>query len=370
MTKSPVSLRSVVLALAGSSLAFTLPVAAQAADPQFATFVPSNDPIEHTIDYSIWTEAMKALVVSMGPSARETAGIPENSLGTRRQYGHDSRYRLEGSMVLFPFFDREIIDSFTIYREDLESVANTLDIQSLSRNEQLAYWINLHNVAIMEQLAKQWPVRQPRDVMVDGVPLDEAKFITVEGVALSPRDIRTKIVYPNWSDPKVIYGFWRGEIGGPALQREAFSAEGVGRLLDAGAIDFVNSLRGTQKRGDTLQVSEAFLEAAPYFFPNFETDLRRHIGKYAGDEVKAILAQTSQIDASISEPAIADIAGGVREPSYQNITSNGFAVDFRIPPSMNRLLVDRQIKNEKLIREGRFGTVTVEANPEGSGEVE
>lgn len=370
MTKSPVRLRSVALALAGSSLAMAIPASAQAADPQFATFVPSDDPIEHTIDYSIWTDAMKALVISMGPSARETAGIPENSLGTRRQYGHDSRYRLEGSMVLFPFFNREIIESFTIYREDLESVAATLDIQSLSRNEQLAYWINLHNVALMEQLANQWPVRQPRDVRIDGVPLDDAKIITVEGVALSLKDIRTKIVYPNWKDPKVMYGFWRGEIGGPALQREAFNAENVGRLLEAGAIDFVNSLRGTQKLGDTLQVSENFLEAAPFYFPDFEADLRRHIDQYAGDEVKAILARTSQIDASISEHDIADIAGGVREPTYQNITSNGLAIDFRIPPSMNRLLVDRQIKNEKLIREGRFGTVIVNANPDEDGEVD
>lgn len=350
------------LTLSAAALALVaIPASAQTApagDPQFATFTPSNTPNNDKIDYSIWDEAMKNLVISMGPSLRQGAGRPDPSFGTRRQYGHVSRYRLEGTRLMFSFLDADIKASFTEYRKDLEATAEKIDIQALSRNEQLAYWINLHNVAMIEQISNAWPVRQPREIEIDGVRLDDAKFITVEGIRMSPRDIREKIVYQNWKNPKVIYGFWRGEIGGPSIQREAYNADNVARLLDKSARDFVNSLRGTQKSGDTLQVSEFFKEAAPFYFPNFEEDVRTHIALYADSETNDILAATTGMEAVINEHDIADLAGGVREPSYQNITSDGVSQSFRIPQSMGRLLAQREQKFQKIIREGRTGTVT------------
>jgi hypothetical protein len=259
---------------------------------------------------------------------------------------------------MFSFLDADVIASFTEYRKDLENTANIVDIQSLSRNEQLAFWINLHNVAMVEQIANAWPIRQPRELVIDGTALDDARFITVEGIKLSPRDIREKIVYRHWKDPMVIYGFWRGEIGGPSLQKEAFNADNVGRLLQRGAVDFVNSLRGTQEMGARLQVSELYKEAAPFFFPNFEKDLRDHITRYADAPTAALLAKTSGADPVIAEHDIADLEGGVREPTYQNITSNGQAVSFRIPQSMAALLRERETKFQEIIRQGRTGTVT------------
>jgi len=361
-------------AVSALAMGIAAPVAAQS-DDQFATFAPAGEPINHRIDYAIWDEAMKNLVISMGPSLRQGAGSAEPGLGSRRIYGHTSRYRLEGSRIMFSFLDAEVISSFGEYRRDLESVADQIDIQSLSRNEQLAYWMNLHNVAMIEQISNNWPVRQPREIKVDGVPLDDAKFITVEGISLSPRDIREKIVFANWRDPRVIYGFWRGEIGGPSIQREAYNADNVARLLDRGARDFVNSLRGTQKRGSTLEVSELFEEVAPFYFRNFETDLRAHLAQFANEDTNEILGSTSRVDASVNEYDIADLAGGVREPTYTNIESDGVSTRFRIPQSMARLLAQREEKFQRIIRQGRTGTVTfsdlrLPGDPDGTGEIE
>ncbi len=363
------------LVIGASALALSVPASAQSGDAGFETFTPSANPNRDKIDYSIWDEAMKNLVVSMGPSLRQGAGRPDPSFGSRRQYGHVSRYRLEGTRVMFSFLNTEVKESFTEYRKDLEATAEKIDIQALSRNEQLAYWINLHNVALIEQIANAWPIRQPREIEIGGVALDDAKFITVEGIALSPRDIREKIVYKHWKDPKVIYGFWRGDIGGPSIQREAFNADNVSRLLDRGARDFVNSLRGTEKSGSKLQVSKVYEEAAPFFFPNFEADLRAHLAEFADEDVRGILSETNRIEASITEYDIADLAGGVREPTYQNITSDGVSTRFRIPQSMARLLAAREQKFQKIIREGRTGTVTfsnikLPGEGEDDGEVE
>jgi hypothetical protein len=359
MTYNPRPL-ALPIVIAGALLAAATPAAADTppADPQLATFAPSDRPASNKIDYSIWDEAMKNIVISMGPSLREGAPRPDPSFGTRRQYGHVSRYRLEGTRVLFSFLDSNVIASFTEYRKDLENTANIVDIQSLNRNEQLAYWINLHNVAMIEQIANAWPIRQPREIMVDGAALDDARFITVEGIKLSLRDIREKIVYRYWRDPVVIYGFWRGEIGGPSLQKEAFSADNVARLLQRGADDFVNSLRGSQEQAGTLQVADLYKESAPFFFPNFEQDVRAHLTRFADQKTRALIEMTTGVDPVISEHDIADLEGGVREPSYQNITSNGQSISFRIPQSMARLLRERETKFQEIIRQGRTGTVT------------
>ncbi len=364
-------IRASLTAIAAAALGVAAPAAAETAQAGYSTFKPSAETNSNTIDYEVWDEAVKKIVISMGPSLRQTAGRAPEGFGTRRVYGHTSRYRLEGNRVTFSFLDKEIIGNLAQYRQDLQAIADKVDLQTLSRNEQLAYWINLHNVALVEKISSEWPIRQPRKQEVDGALIDEAKFITVEGVALSPRDIREKVVYPNWKDPRVIYGFWRGDIGGPSIQREAYTGESVGRLLNRSAAEFVNSLRGTQEQGDTLQVSTLYREVAPFYFPNFEQDVRTHIAQFAGEEVAAILKQTSRTNAVIEEYDIADLAGGLREPTLSNVQDpNGNVQSFRIPRSMTALLAQREEKFRRIIKEGRTGTVTFSELklPDGEGE--
>jgi len=317
-------------------------------DERFAVFAPTSQPIRHKIDYEIFDFALQKIVVSMGPSNRSAPYLPIQPTGTRLKQGPQSRYRLEGSMVGFSFFNREVIDSFTLYREELQAIGDSIPIHTLPRNEQLAYWFNLHNVAMLEKLSLEWPLREPREVMVDGVLLDDARFITVQGVSMSLRDIREKIVFAHWNDPKVIYGFWRGEIGGPALHPAAFSGQNVSSLLDLSAAEFVNALRGTEKRGDKLHVSQLYAEVAPFYFPDFVTDLRAHLQDYAEEEVGVILAATTGAQPSIIETDIADLAGGSRGANYLNGSSTGSRPG--IPPGVVDLMRQRGRKLEVMQR--------------------
>ncbi|WP_394729562.1 DUF547 domain-containing protein [Altererythrobacter sp. GH1-8] len=344
-------------ASAQAEMGGVLTIAAPAVDPAFERFSPSTARIEHHIDYSAWDEAIRYIVFPMGRSLRQVAGRPESGLGTRRQYGHDSRYRLEGNRVMFSFFDDALRASIRDYRAELEATPDLIEFNRIPRNEQLAYWINLHNVALVEKIGESWPVRQPSTIEIDGVLLDEAKFITVSGVKMSPKDIRTQIVFRHWKDPRVIYAFWRGDIGGPSIQRGAFDVENLDRLLDRGASDFINSLRGVQKRDDRLQVSKIYEEAAPFYFKDWEQDLRTHLAQHAETEVQQLLSQTRAVDATIYEADIADLAGGVREPSYSNVTTDGSPQRFRIPQGMAALLREHGTKMERIEREGRTGTV-------------
>jgi hypothetical protein len=330
-----------------------------------AVFAPRPDGRDHRLDYSVWTEALRAYVVSMGPPLRK---MPPGGPAGKRRDGHNSLYRLDGAMVGFDVMNAEIIANIARYRRELEAVADTLDIQALPRNEQLAFWFNLHNVALVEKIAAEWPVYIPRDILVDGVPLDEARFITVRGIALSPRDIREQIVFRHWKNPKAIYGFWRGEIGGPAMQREAFDGRDIGEQLDRTAREFTNSRRGVERRGDTLHVSQFYAEVAPFYFPQFEQDLRAHLANYVEGKVADMLVETEMVKASLYEHDIADLSGG-RPPSL-------FYRGGQLSPQVLKLLGERAQKFEYMRRKDipiytvTFSNIILPGDPPGNIEVE
>lgn len=376
------------------ALALTAPASATAneaapatlAQPavDFARFAPQADSSAVKLDWSLWDRALNWFVLNMGPSLRQMAPKVEPNLGSRFIWGHNSRYRLEGNKIAFDMLEDKQRDSLTEYRVDLERIGSEIDLATLPRNEQLAFWINLHNVAVIEQLALAYPVMSPDKVSPAGfeVPLDDAKFITVAGVAMSPKDIRTRIVYPNWKDPRVIYGFFRGDIGGPSITKNPFTGGNVGQLLGTNASEFVNALRGVDRSGDTLKVSRIYQEARPFFFPDFEADLRAHLVQYAEDEVKTILAETSGVEASIYETDIADLSKGEREPVY-TITEqcerartgeqNCARPDPRFNGAARRYIKERANKIEELIDRGLIGTVIIREvrdQEEESAEVE
>jgi hypothetical protein len=311
----------------------------------------------------------------MGPPLREGARSVEPRLGTRIVHGHQSRFRLEGNRIAFSMLTPDILRALTDYRKDLERVGTELDLARLPRNEQLAFWLNLHNVAVIEALAHQYPLRTPaeRTFGANEAALQDAKLVTVKGVALSPRDIREGIVYPNWRDPKVIYGFWRGEIGGPSIQRLAYTGNNVDVLLSIGAEEFINSLRGVEAWGGKLRVSRIFEEAESFYFED-EQDLRDHLKQYAREDVKDLVQGNRRIAHAPYDEDIADLLFGKGDPAYNVLCSNDvrfvgssnltIGVDFcRFTPSVPdraaiRLMEERSFKLWKAWRRGiRTGMV-------------
>ena len=98
--------------------------AAQAAsvDAEFARFAPRPSK-NLQLDFSVWQDALRYMVLRMGPSTRLGANTVLPLTGTRFVYGHDSRIRLEGNRIPFSMLSEEAIAPLTEYREDLQRIA-------------------------------------------------------------------------------------------------------------------------------------------------------------------------------------------------------------------------------------------------------
>ena len=157
-------------------------------------------------------------------------------------------------------------------------------------------------------IAENYPVYQPNDLLIgpEKAAFQDAKVIAVNGTRLSLRDIREQIVFPNWDNPIVVYGFFMGDIGSPPVQSQAFTADNVDKLLRSNADEFINSLRSFN-RG---RISKIYQDVSRFYFPNFETDLRKHFALYMWDDVLAELAATEKLKIAGYEYAIADMEGG------------------------------------------------------------
>jgi len=318
------------------------------------------------IDYDVWNGLLEEMVLYTGPSARIRMPRPKPVTGSRFIRGHSSPYRLEGNRIPYSEMKPAFKTIIKEYRQDLERIGTNIDISKLPKNEQLAFWFNLHNATIIDQLAEEYPVRRPGKLKV-GNPrtlLHDAKIINIRNEQLSLRDIREKIVYPNWKNPKVIYGFYLGDIGSPTIQNTAFNAENISDLLDRTADEFVNSLRGFYVRNDKQYISRLYTDVSQFYFPDFNTDIATHMKKFMRDDVKSKLRTSIPFSTGRYDPIIADLTAG--QGSFSSIsqleTTNADGVQVSARNTIQKFAGELIIKRQALERQGlvRNGTVIIE----------
>ncbi|MGB3454883.1 MAG: DUF547 domain-containing protein [Litorimonas sp.] len=339
----------------------SVPVVAASNASEFDRFVPRPS-TNTTLDFAIWDRILKETVLFGGPSLRKKADKPTPTIGTRIVFGHTSPYRLEGNRVVFEGIRPAYVETLNAYLEDLVRIGNQQDIAALPKNEQLAYWLNLHNAIVITKIAEEYRISNPSRIEgPDGLRFHDSKWITIDGVPLSLKNIREDIVFRNWSDPIVMYGFFHGDIGSPSIQRAAFTSETLRDTLNYAADEFVNSLRGFQRKRGRPFVSRHYQDVAPYFFPDFDADLRSHLKTYMNADVRAELSSTpGAFEIEKYELVVADMTGGdgIRYPgrSVTVQTRNGLAIG----STLDRAIEEQREKFIEIRNRGLSGTVVIE----------
>ena len=333
------------------------------ATPGFERFTPRPSRTTR-LDFEIWDVALKEFVLYGGPSLRKRAERPKPVAGSRLVIGHTSPFRNEGNKVMFEGMRRGFESNLGDYVDDLVAIGNRIDIATLPRNEQLAYWLNLHNALVVREIAKRYPIQNPTRIRgKDKLGFHDTKLITVSGVPLSLRNIREDIVFANWDNPVVIYGFFRGDLGSPSLQRAAYDGRNVYQTLGTSAREFAGSLRGVEVSDGVARVSKVYEEAAPYYFKDFDGDLRAHLEEFSSPDALADVRRASApLTVAKYETVIADLSGGYgdREPISAVRSRNprtGAVVD---NSAIGRTIREQNEKYEEIRQRGLSGVVIIE----------
>ena len=124
--------------------------------------------------------------------------------------------------------DRRLLDAY------LNGLA-TASIDSASRDEQLAFWLNAYNALILRTVIDHAPIAQRSREYPPGsirqIPgAFERLTHRVAGRTVTLDQIEQTIL-PTFNDPRAYFALGRGSVGGGRLRSEAFTAAGLERQL-------------------------------------------------------------------------------------------------------------------------------------------
>ncbi len=258
-----------------------------------------------SISYADWDAVLKQTVLDTGRSDRQPASRIKTTSGSRLAKTNPNPTRLEANRVFFHALGDDNKAYIAAIVDSLSRVPDTVSLTEFSPDEQLAYWLNLHNATAFSLIAAEYPETNLRDFHKENW---HRKVLTVAGKRFSLADIEAYVVN-RWRDPRVIYGFYQGTIGGPNLRREAYSARNVWTNLEDNAREFVNSLRGIQLWDGGARVSTLYANHA-ILFPDFDRQLKAHLMRFTDVRMTSLIANLDRFEPKIEDWYIADLYNG------------------------------------------------------------
>ena len=132
-----------------------------------------------------------------------------------------------------------------------------------SRNEQLAYWINLYNAFTVELILQHYPLKSIKDIGSSiQVPFINSpwdiKFIEVGGETLDLNNVEHNILRKHLQEPRIHFAINCASYSCPRLRNEAFTADRLEAQLEAAAVEFINDPKRNTIAKDKVAVSQIF----------------------------------------------------------------------------------------------------------------
>lgn len=289
------------------------------ADPVYASESTVPEPFRgydansvYTISYDDLTAVLRTVVVDVGRSTREVAQPSSAKTGTRMKAKVKRLTANEGNRFYYETIE-DSAESQQFLRDiqrSLEQVPDIAPLENFSRDEQLAYWLNLYNVTLLNEIIAIYPKRDLKKVLNGKNSILSKKLLTVAGIPLSLDDIQFTILRHNYdNNPLIIYGLYQGVVGGPNIRKSAYTGSDVYRALQNNAYDFVNSNRGTYGQDErTFRVSTMYDRNQDYF-PNFKEDLTAHLMTFIEGYERIELENASSIRPDIYDWTVTDLGG-------------------------------------------------------------
>lgn len=161
-------------------------------------------------------------------------------------------------------------------------------VSKLTRNEQLAFWLNTRNMLVVDAMANSKSRRRMANLR--GTPTAPGamwteKLITVEGVELSLQDIEKDIILANFADnPNVIFGLYQGTSGSPTFPAKGFTSANVNAELEAFGRDYLDSRSGVKIRRSKAEVPAIIDWYSADVFGGDEAAARVHVASLLGSD--------------------------------------------------------------------------------------
>jgi len=180
----------------------------------------------------------------------------------------------------------------------LDAMANA-DVNSLTRDEQLAYYLNLYNASVLNGICDRYNANySPAD---NDHELFKAPLVRTGGKTITLNQLENEIIRPTFKDPRVHAALVCGARSCPPLLRRAYTANDLNETLDANMKRFVNDPNRNRidRAGKRLILSKIFEWNADDF--GGKDKLPAYLSKYAeGGSVEGFSVSFSDYNWSLN----------------------------------------------------------------------
>ena len=132
-----------------------------------------------------------------------------------------------------------------------------VDVASLSRPEQLAYWINLYNINVVGVVVDNYPVESIRDISTDPIVrlnVFKKPYVRTRSGEMSLDDIEHKKIREGFKDPRIHFAINCAAESCPPIRPEPYVGARIDQQLDDQARRFLNAT--VRVEGDTVRVTK------------------------------------------------------------------------------------------------------------------
>lgn len=143
--------------------------------------------------------------------------------------------------------------------DDLRHQMATVEIQALSRPDQLAYWINLYNINVVGLVVDHYPIASIKDLSTDPfIKLNVFKkdSVTTKNGALSLQTIEDTKIREGFKDPRIHFAINCAAKSCPPIRTEPYEGAKLGDQLDDQVRKFLAGPQGarTEKNSGELVI--------------------------------------------------------------------------------------------------------------------
>lgn len=184
------------------------------------------------------------------------------------------------------------------YLDSYTDALAKLTPSNFSKDEQLAYWLNLRNILIVRAIGAGSPGHSLKEERGDPSNPGEMwtrKRLSVEGVAMSIDDIEQKIILRNFDNPNLVYGLHQGTKGGPVLSMKTFTGLSVNDALQSLGADFVNARRSVSVKSDTVKAPAIYSWYKEALFDGSDAAVIDHLRGLAEPKLHEKLASATKL---------------------------------------------------------------------------
>ena len=163
------------------------------------------------------------------------------------------------------------------YISNLESLSNQ---STWSKNEKLAYWINLYNAATVRLIVQNYPTSSITTIN-GGKPWDK-KIVTISGKSFSLNQIENDIIRPKFKEPRIHFAVNCAAVSCPKIMNSAFTADKLNYQLTKQAKAFVNGTKNSLTN-KSIQISKIF----EWYAVDFGSSVIDYLNKYSTTEINS-----------------------------------------------------------------------------------